>query len=91
MTVDKSLAGWLQYMRFQQNCDKYLMLQLNKMLRPEKLLLTVYRPGCSLSHESGPDVETRATMLILWKFGPDVCDGVRFQPGSIARPLPARS
>mmetsp|Transcript_26313 Transcript_26313/g.49997 ORF Transcript_26313/g.49997 Transcript_26313/m.49997 type:complete len:289 (-) Transcript_26313:2815-3681(-) len=72
------------HMRFRPNWDEYLIQQLNKTGRPTKSLLTSYPPGYEPTNELGHDAETRATILVPWKFGKE--DGMLRQKGRLLRP-----
>ena len=69
------------HMRFRQNWDEYLINQLNKC--PKLAVLTTYPPGYELPHGPGVNSETRATVLVPWKFGED--DGMLRQKSRLLR------
>mmetsp|Transcript_11651 Transcript_11651/g.25530 ORF Transcript_11651/g.25530 Transcript_11651/m.25530 type:complete len:737 (+) Transcript_11651:75-2285(+) len=71
------------HMRFRPNWDEYLVQQLNKTKCPDKALLTSYPPGYEPPNGPGPNAETRATILVPWKFGGD---GMLRQKGRLLRP-----
>jgi hypothetical protein len=67
------------HMRFRPGWDEYLIQQLNKTKSPEKAVLTTYPPGYDPLHGPGPMAETRATILVPWKFE----DGILRQKGRL--------
>ncbi|KAL9180802.1 hypothetical protein ACHAXT_011255 [Thalassiosira profunda] len=71
------------HMRFRPSWDEYLIRQLDKTERPEKSVLTAYPPGYEPPNGPGPDAETRATILVPWKFGDD---GMLRQKGRLIDP-----
>ena len=66
-------------MRFRPNWDEYLIQQLSKTECPEKSVLTTYPPGYDPPHGPGSSAETRATILVPWKFE----DGILRQKGRL--------
>ena len=58
------------HMRFRPRWDEYLIQQLHKSQNPERSVLTTYPPGYSLPNIISP--ETRATILVPWKFDKDM-------------------
>ncbi|KAL7506633.1 hypothetical protein ACHAXN_005125 [Cyclotella atomus] len=73
------------HMRFRPRWDVYLISQWKKCGEPAstisskigdevdrpRVVLTTYPPNYDASHGPGPDAETRAILLVPWKFGPD--------------------
>jgi [Skp1-protein]-hydroxyproline N-acetylglucosaminyltransferase len=74
------------HMRFRPRWDVYLISQWKKCGEPastvspetnsehvchRRVVLTTYPPNYDAPHGPGPDSETRATLLVPWKFGPD--------------------
>lgn len=59
------------HMRFRPRWDVYLISQWKKCGEPASAVLTTYPPNYDAPHGPGPDAETRATLLVPWKFGPD--------------------
>ncbi|KAL7534311.1 hypothetical protein ACHAXR_005790, partial [Thalassiosira sp. AJA248-18] len=72
------------HMRFRPNWDEYLIQQLNMTKCPEKSVLTAYPPGYEPPNGPGSDAETRATILVPWKFGQE--DGILRQKGRLLCP-----
>ena len=71
------------HMRFRRDWDAYLLRQLGRTPRPDMSVLTAYPPGYEpRTREPGPAAETRATVLVPWKFGPD---GMLRQRGRLLR------
>lgn len=78
------------HMRFRPNWDVYLIHQLKKcaksttndsITRP-RAVLTAYPPNYDPPHGPGANAETRATLLVPWKFGED---GMLRQKGRLLR------
>ena len=57
------------HMRFRPKWDEYLIQQLHRCEHPERSVLTTYPPGYSLPNFI--PLETRATILVPWKFDKD--------------------
>lgn len=71
------------HMRFRPNWDSYLIEQLQKC--PNKSMLTTYPVGYKLPSATEPSIpeETRATLLVPWKFDQD---GMLRQRGRLLKP-----
>ena len=67
------------HMRFRPCWDEYLIQQLSKTECPEKTVLTTYPPGYDPPLGPGSMAETRATVLVPWKFE----DGILRQKGRL--------
>jgi [Skp1-protein]-hydroxyproline N-acetylglucosaminyltransferase len=69
------------HMRFRPRWDSYLIEQIQKCPSPQKSMLTAYPVGYQLPNEI-PN-ETRATLLVPWKFD---SDGMLRQRGRLLEP-----
>jgi len=75
-------------MRFRPNWDVYLIHQFKKCPISSsnhfpRVVLTAYPPNYNPPHGPGANAETRASLLVPWKFGEE--DGMLRQKGRLLR------